>query len=151
DQAGELRELRRGDPPARPVLHGGEGPGNRLMTTMPHRLLYIDDDEGLCRIVKRDFERNNYAVDIALTGVEGVEKARATAYDAVILDHHMPDQIGTTTLAGIVALNDPPPVVYVTGESEGRVAVAALKAGATEYVIKEASADFLPLLRATVA
>jgi two-component sensor histidine kinase len=42
-------------------------------------------------------------------------------------------------------------VIYVTGEAEGKIAVAALKAGAAEYVIKEASADFLPLLRAGIA
>ena len=32
------------------------------------RLLYIDDDEGLCHVVKRDLERNGYTVDIALDG-----------------------------------------------------------------------------------
>ncbi|HVZ01729.1 MAG TPA: histidine kinase dimerization/phosphoacceptor domain -containing protein [Dongiaceae bacterium] len=117
----------------------------------PRRLLYIDDDEGLCRIVKKDFERGSYLVDMALSGAEGIGKARQTRYDAVVLDHHMPGQDGLQTLEQIFALGDPPPVIYVTGESEGRVAVAALKAGATEYVIKEASADFLPLLRAAVA
>jgi two-component sensor histidine kinase len=121
------------------------------MHATPRRLLYIDDDEGLCRIVKKDLERGSYLVDMALSGPDGLAKATATPYDAIILDHHMPGQDGLTTLEQLSALGDPPPVIYVTGESEGRVAVAALKAGATEYVIKEASADFLPLLRAAVA
>jgi two-component sensor histidine kinase len=121
------------------------------MHATPRRLLYIDDDEGLCRIVKKDFERLSYLVDMAQSGVEGIGRAQATRYDAIILDHHMPGQDGLETLGQISALGDPPPVIYVTGESEGRVAVAALKAGAAEYVIKEASADFLPLLRAAVA
>ncbi|HVT51552.1 MAG TPA: response regulator [Dongiaceae bacterium] len=121
------------------------------MHATPRRLLYIDDDEGLCRIVQKDFERGSYLVDMAQSGTDGIAKAQATRYDAIVLDHHMPGQDGLATLEQIFALGDPPPVIYVTGESEGRVAVAALKAGATEYVIKEASADFLPLLRAAVA
>jgi two-component sensor histidine kinase/CheY-like chemotaxis protein len=115
------------------------------------RLLYIDDDEGLCRIVKKDFERASYLVDLAQSGLAGIAKIQDTRYDAIILDHHMPGQDGLRTLEQIALLGDPPPVIYVTGESEGRIAVAALKAGAAEYVIKEASADFLPLLRAAVA
>jgi two-component sensor histidine kinase len=120
------------------------------MHAATRRLLYIDDDEGLCRIVKKDFERLSYLVDMAQSGGEGIGKAQATRYDAIILDHNMPGQDGLQTLGQISTLDEPPPVIYVTGESEGRVAVAALKAGATEYVIKEASPDFLPLLRAAV-
>jgi two-component sensor histidine kinase len=115
------------------------------------RVLYIDDDEGLCHVVKRDLERNGYAVDMAHDGISGLAKIEAARYDAIILDHHMPGRDGLSTLAEISKRDDPPPVVYVTGEAEGKVAVAALKAGAAEYVVKEASADFLPLLRASVA
>jgi two-component sensor histidine kinase/AmiR/NasT family two-component response regulator len=114
------------------------------------RLLNIDDDEGLCRVVKKEFERHGFTVDMALTGEAGLAMAQQTDYDAIILDHHMPGQDGIDVLMEIGKLPDPPPVVYVTGEAEGRIAVAALKAGATDYVIKEASVDFLPLLRAAV-
>jgi two-component sensor histidine kinase/CheY-like chemotaxis protein len=120
------------------------------MSDTVYRLLNIDDDEGLCRVVKKEFERHGAAVDIALTGESGLALAGQNDYDAVILDHHMPGQDGIEVLAEIAKLPDPPPVVYVTGEAEGRVAVAALKAGAADYVIKEASVDFLPLLRAAV-
>src|SRR3546814_758139 len=58
---------------------------------------------------------------------------------------------GLETLALIQHLSDPPPVVFVTGEVEGRVAISALKAGASDYVIKEASADFQVLLQAAIA
>jgi two-component sensor histidine kinase len=43
-----------------------------------------------------------------------------------------------------------PPVVYVTGSEEGRVAIAALKAGAADYVIKDIAGEFLALLRAAI-
>jgi two-component sensor histidine kinase len=121
------------------------------MSSAMRRLIYIDDDEGLCRVVKRDLERNAYSVDIALDGIAGLAKIAATTYDAIILDHHMPGRDGLSILGEISKQPDPPPVIYVTGEAEGKIAVAALKAGAAEYVIKEASADFLPLLRAGIA
>jgi two-component sensor histidine kinase len=114
-------------------------------------LLYIDDDEGLCRLVKRDLDRNGYTVDYALDGTAGLERASSSGYDAVILDHHMPGRDGLAILDELRKLPDPPPVIYVTGEAEGRIAVAALKAGAAEYVIKEANGEFLALLRAAVA
>src|SRR3546814_11920939 len=67
--------------------------------------------------------------------------------DVVALDHHMDGLNGLETLALIQHLSDPPPVVFVTGEVEGRVAISALKAGASDYVITEASADFQVLLQ----
>jgi two-component sensor histidine kinase len=121
------------------------------MSSGMRRLIYIDDDRGLCLLVKRDLERNGYAVDIAYDGTSGLAAIEAASYDAIILDHHMPGRDGIAILAEISKQADPPPVIYVTGEAEGKIAVAALKAGAAEYVIKEASADFLPLLRAGIA
>jgi two-component sensor histidine kinase len=58
----------------------------------------------------------------------------------------MPGKEGLEVLASIQALSDPPPVVYVTGADEGRIAVAALKAGAVDFVIKDVGGVFLDLL-----
>ncbi|MEK9967609.1 MAG: response regulator [Ferrovibrio sp.] len=116
----------------------------------PH-LLYIDDDPGLGRLVQKEFERNGFTVELLGSGRAGIERLQyGGRIDVVALDHHMPDQLGIETLAQIAKLPNPPPVVYVTGESEGRVAVSALKAGAADYVIKDASPEFLTLLRAAI-
>ena len=66
------------------------------------------------------------------------------------LDHYMPTRDGLDVLPDIMALTAPPPVVYVTGAQEGRIAVAALRAGAADYVIKDVSEDFTSLLRAAL-
>lgn len=115
------------------------------------RLLYIDDDPGLGRLVQKEFERNGFTVELLGSGQAGIERLQnGPEIDVVALDHHMPDQLGLDTLGMIASLQNPPPVVYVTGESEGRIAVAALKAGAEDYVIKDASPEFLTLLRAAI-
>lgn len=113
------------------------------------RLLYIDDDRGLSRLVEKELGRHGYAVTCAPDGDAGLEVliGRPDAFDAIALDHYMPGREGLDVLPDIVALNDPPPVVYVTGAQEGRIAVAALRAGAADYVIKDVSEDFTALLR----
>ncbi len=113
------------------------------------RLLYIDDDRGLSRLVEKELGRHGYVVTCAPDGDAGlaVLTERAGDFDAVALDHYMPGREGLDVLPDIIALKDPPPVVYVTGAQEGRIAVAALRAGAADYVIKDVSEDFTALLR----
>lgn len=110
------------------------------------RILYIDDDEGLRRLVSRALERRGFHVDCAFGGKEGVAMAAETRYALVAVDHYMPGQDGLTTLQEIRKLPEPPPVIYVTGSEESRVAVAALKAGAIDYVVKTVGEEFFDLL-----
>ena len=117
----------------------------------PIRLLYIDDDRGLSRLVEKEFGRHNYIVTCAPDGDAGLERLRAgEAFDVCALDHYMPGRDGLDVLPDILALEAPPPVVYVTGAQDGRIAVAALRAGAADYVIKDVSEDFTALLRSAL-
>lgn len=113
------------------------------------RLLYIDDDRGLSRLVEKELGRHGYAVTCAPDGDAGLGTlvAQPGDFDVVALDHYMPGREGLEVLPEIIALPNPPPVVYVTGAQEGRIAVAALRAGAADYVIKDVSEDFTTLLR----
>ncbi|HXP97522.1 MAG TPA: response regulator [Telmatospirillum sp.] len=120
------------------------------MSVPPTRILYIDDDPGLCRLVQKDLERRNYVVEIATDGAGGLARLAEGGIDVVALDHYMPDQDGLVTLAHIRDLAEPPPVIYVTATQEGHVAVAALKAGAADYVSKDVQGEFLPLLRRAI-
>jgi len=114
------------------------------------RILYIDDDPGLCRLVQKDLERQHYVVEIATDGASGTARIAQGGIDVVALDHYMPNQDGLETLASIRNLAEPPPVIYVTALQEGRVAVAALKAGAVDYVAKDVQGEFLPFLRRAI-
>jgi two-component sensor histidine kinase len=112
----------------------------------PRRILYIDDDAGLRRLVQRLFERNGHTVVGAGNGPEGIALARDGGFDLIAVDHYMPQMDGLATLAELRKLPDCPPIIYVTGSEESMVAVAALKAGAAEYVVKSTSGDFVDLL-----
>ena len=119
--------------------------------TAPLHLLYIDDDRGLSRLVEKELGRQGFVVTCAADGEAGLEILRSgKTFDVCALDHYMPERDGLDVLPDILGLQDPPPVVYVTGAQEGRIAVAALRAGAADYVIKDVSEDFTALLRSAI-
>jgi len=118
---------------------------------MTQRVLYIDDDEGLRRITARSLGRRGYEVVTAESGAAGVALAAESQFDIVAVDHYMPGQDGLETLAMLIELPYRPPIVYVTGSEESRIAVAAMKAGATDYVVKTIGDDFFDLLSTTFA
>lgn len=110
------------------------------------RVLYIDDDDGLRRLAERSLTRRGFDVTLAARGREGVAIAGEQSFDLIAVDHYMPELDGLETLALLRDLTDAPPVVYVTGSEEGRIAIAALKAGAVDYVVKTVGDDFFDLL-----
>ena len=110
------------------------------------RVLYVDDEPGLGRLLQRAFAQKGIAVDHVLTGDEAVAALAAGAHDAVALDHYLAAETGLTVLARVAALPDPPPVIYVTGSDDARIAVAALKAGAVDYVWKDVAGHYRDLL-----
>lgn len=114
-----------------------------------NRILYIDDDEGIRRLVSRALIRRGWDVTTAEGGELGVRMAAEQHFNLVAVDHYMPGIDGLETLALLRALPNPPSVIYVTGSEEQRVAVAALRAGASDYVVKSVGDDFFDLLDAS--
>ncbi|AIT07792.1 chemotaxis protein CheY [Sphingomonas taxi] len=112
-------------------------------------VLYIDDDDGIRRLAARGLARRGYRVTTAEGGAEGLVLAASQPFDLIAVDHYMPGMDGLETLERLAALPVMPPVVYVTGSDEGRIAVAALKAGAADYVVKTIGDDFFDLLAAS--
>lgn len=115
----------------------------------PH-VLYIDDDPGLARLMQKALERRGYSFEHAPTGEAGLEVIRRGGVDVVALDHYLPTGTGLDVLAQMEGLEDKPAVVYVTGSAETAVAVAALKSGATDYVAKTLSDEFMELLLSAI-
>lgn len=114
------------------------------------RVLLIDDDAGFGVLVRRDLERSGFAVEFAATGADGLARVQGGEIDAVVLDHHLPDQDGLTVLAQLRELDNPPPVIYLTGAQDSQTVVAALKAGAADYLIKDIQGEFLARLKADI-
>jgi DNA-binding response OmpR family regulator len=116
------------------------------MTSTASTLLYIDDDEALARLVDRGLTRLGFNVVHAANGEAGLARLQEGGIDVVALDQHMPDLDGLETLERILKIPDAPPVVFVTASQDSKIAVTALKAGAADYLVKDALGDFIPLL-----
>ena len=110
------------------------------------RILYVDDDAGLRRLVSRALERRGYSVALADSADAAMEAIEQNEYDLVAIDHQMPGKDGMVLLSEITALKDAPPVVFVTGSDDTQLAVTALKSGADDFVVKAIGDDFFDLL-----
>lgn len=115
----------------------------------PH-VLYIDDDPGLIRLVEKAMQRRGYQFSQADTAEAGLEIIAGGGVDVVALDHYLPTGTGLDLLKGLEGLEDRPAVVYVTGSSEMAIAVAALKAGANDFVPKSGAEEFMELLLSAI-
>lgn len=106
----------------------------------------MDDDAGLRRLIQRALVKRGFDVDTAESAAEGLECIRTKPYDLVAIDNHMPVKSGRQMLDDIVAMEEHPAVVFVTGDSDTAVAVDAIHAGATDFVVKTVGDSFFDLL-----
>lgn len=114
-----------------------------------NRILYVDDDAGLRRLVQRALDRRGFDVVLADSADAALEYMEAEPFALIAIDHEMPGRDGLSLLADIVAMENAPPVVFVTGTDETRIAIAALKSGAADFVVKAVGDDFFDLLANT--
>lgn len=116
------------------------------MSDTPIRVLYVDDDAALVRLVQRALGRLGFTITHATSPEDAVLCLEANTIDVVALDHQLTTGTGLDLLGRLANAVGAPPVVYVTGSTEMNVAVAALKAGASDFVPKTVGDDFLVLL-----
>ena len=105
-------------------------------------VLYIDDDEALGVLLRKNLGRLGLTVVSVADGRSALARLEDGDIDAVALDHFLTGEIGLDILPEILARPDHPPVVYVTGLGETAVVAEALRRGAVNWVTKNISSDF---------
>jgi two-component sensor histidine kinase/CheY-like chemotaxis protein len=120
------------------------------MTSEPVRVLYIDDDDALVRLVQRALGRRGFVVEHATSGDAALKRIREGGIDVIALDHYLAEGTGIDFLGRLRSEAVAPAVVYVTGSAETSVAVAALKEGASDFVAKTVGDDFMVLLHSSL-
>ncbi|WP_348225808.1 histidine kinase dimerization/phosphoacceptor domain -containing protein [Phyllobacterium sp. YR531] len=118
---------------------------------MQARILYVDDDAAFVRLAQKALGRSGYEVVHADNIAAGLELLGKGDIDAIVLDHYLQNTTGAEFLKVLRENSITVPVVYVTGSSEAKIAIDALKAGAADYVIKTVGEEFMPLLESAVA
>ncbi len=99
------------------------------------RVLVIDDDRMMCRLLMEYLAPHGYTVLMAHSGEEGIAQIVSTQIDVVILDVMLPGMDGFTVLKRIRARANVP-VLILTGRGEERERITGLDAGADDYIPK---------------
>jgi DNA-binding response OmpR family regulator len=100
------------------------------------KILVIEDDRAVQRALKRLFEAEGFAVDIAGTGAEGLEMFRAAAPSVLVLDLSLPGTPGQDVCREISQAAPSLPIIILSARTEVMDKVLLLELGAHDYVTK---------------
>nr|WP_106781439.1 response regulator transcription factor [Lysinibacillus timonensis] len=103
---------------------------------MESKILIIEDEENIARVLQLELEFEGYLTDVAYTGTEGLIKYREGNYDLVLLDLMLPGMNGLDVLKRIRATEQTTPVILLTAKSDVEDKVKGLDLGANDYVTK---------------
>ncbi len=101
-----------------------------------HKLLVIDDDQDICRLLTAFLGKKGYEVSTAGRGTTAVELLKENKFDAILCDHRLPDTDSLKMLDQIRTLNPEAATIIITGYSDVRIAVELIRRGAFDYVVK---------------
>ncbi|MGE5594844.1 MAG: diguanylate cyclase [Hyphomicrobiales bacterium] len=107
------------------------------------RVLIVEDDASLGRLVERGLGRHDAAVTVAHTGAEAIAALRSGRFRALSCDISLPDTSGVEVISTARAHDPELGIVAVTGFVDVEVAVAAMKAGADDFLAKPFNTEML--------
>lgn len=121
------------------------------MTRVEQRILLVEDEEKLCRMLELELQYEGYEVDKAHDGRTGLEKAQAGGYQLLLLDIMLPGLSGMEILRRLRKGGDQTPVIMLTARDAVTDKVAGLDAGANDYITKPfAIEELLARIRAAL-
>ena len=113
------------------------------------RVLIVEDEAKMARLIKRGLIREGMAVDVVSEGEDALWRAEATEYDAIVLDVMLPGIDGFEVCGRLRDAGVWSPILMLTARDGVRDRVAGLDRGADDYLVKPFSyAELLARLRA---
>ena len=100
------------------------------------RLLLVEDETKLARLIKRGLEEEQFAVDVARDGEEALSLVEATSYDLIILDLMLPKIDGFEVLKGLRARKGWVPVLILTAKASVEDKIKGFDLGSDDYLTK---------------
>lgn len=107
------------------------------------RLLVIEDEKQLLRLIGKKLKEEGYAFDLVSDGREGLNFAESVEYDCIILDLMLPSIDGFTIIQKLRAKNINSPIIILTAKSATKDKVNGLDYGADDYITKPFSFEEL--------
>lgn len=100
------------------------------------RVLIIEDEKKVADFVKKGLKENNFSVDIALDGEEGLFLAQNENYDLIVLDLMLPKISGIDLLKKIRKEGKDVPVICLTAKGDVKDKIEGFNAGSDDYLVK---------------
>src|SRR4030067_2363294 len=100
------------------------------------RILIVDDDENIRKVLETILEDEGYTVESADTAKKGIEKSEKSFYNLALIDVRLPDMEGIELLAKMRDTKPKMRKIIITGYPTLQNAVAAVNKGADAYVMK---------------
>lgn len=107
------------------------------------KILAIDDEKNIRRLIRSEFALEGFEVTTAGSGEEGLERFGEDRFDMVFLDLKLPKMGGIETLRRLKQKSSSTEVIMITGHGEVESAVTSMKLGARDYVTKPFKLDEL--------
>jgi two-component system OmpR family response regulator len=107
------------------------------------RILVVDDDRAILKLIERVLRDESYAIDTAATGEEARMLALVNEYDGIVLDLQLGDRHGFEILQELRRNGRRTPVLLYSGRGDTDSIVRGLDAGADDYVVKPVSNEEL--------
>lgn len=111
--------------------------------TAPCRLLLVEDDTGIGRMLERGLGAEGYAVDWVRDLASAVDRGRAMEHDVVVLDRTLPDGDGVALCSALRRYGHPAPVLMLTARDALEDKLKGFEAGADDYLTKPFEFDEL--------
>lgn len=102
----------------------------------PARILVIDDDENVRKVLEMTLKANGYTVDTARDGKEAIEKSNRNFYNLALVDIRLPDMEGTALLTAMRETTPKMVRIIVTGYPSLDNAIEAVDKNADGYIVK---------------
>jgi DNA-binding NtrC family response regulator len=113
------------------------------VTVSPFRLLVVDDEPLQLELVRGFLTKRGFEVETAADGEQALERFRRARVDVVLTDQKMPGMSGLELIPAVRAIDPDVAVIVITAYGTIEDAVAAIKAGATDYLTKPVNLDAL--------
>lgn len=118
-----------------------------MPSSAPKRLLIVDDDPGLSRLIQKSLTREGFFCAIATSGGEAIRILECESVDLLLLDLKLQDTSAAEFIEKLAPMGRRTPFLIITGQGDERMAVDMMKRGALDYVVKDRNfLQFLPTL-----
>ena len=112
---------------------------------MRGKILIVDDDQMMCEMLEDDLKRHGFHPTSYLSAEKALDALKTESFDVLLTDMNLPDMNGIELCERVVTNRPDIPVIVITAFGSMETAIAAIRAGAYDFVTKPIDMEFLVL------